>query len=99
MDDIDEELLIFGRGEWEKREKDSALFEQLDLLFKANDFLPRAEENKARLRKRISQEWVIPGTLECTISDRSIRFLNIGNFYRKLTQRMEGDICLNQSKR
>ena len=58
----EEELLCYEPGEWEKREKDSALFEQLDLLFIANELLPKAEENKARIRKMISE--VRMGTTE-----------------------------------
>jgi len=52
----EEELLCYEPGEWEKREKDSALFEHLELLFQANELLPNVEENKARMRKLISEE-------------------------------------------
>ena len=41
-------------GECEKHVKDWELLEQLDHLFHANDFLPRAEKQKARVQKAIS---------------------------------------------
>ena len=51
----EEEQVLHEPGGWEKREKDWALFEQLDLLFEANKYLPNCEEHKARLQRRISE--------------------------------------------
>ena len=48
------------QGEWGI---DWELLEQLDHLFNANNFLPRAEKIKARVQKKISDlpdEWVRP---------------------------------------
>ena len=41
-------------GEWEKHEKDREVLEQLEHLFHVNNFLPRAEKQKARVQRAIS---------------------------------------------
>ena len=51
----EEEQVLYEPGGWEKREKDWALFEQLDLLFKANKYHALCDEHKARLQRRISK--------------------------------------------
>ena len=81
----EEEQVLYEPGGWEKREKDWALFEQLDLLFKANKYLPHCEEHKAMLQRRISEvrmgntnNSLIHDTyMHCTFSDAQIHKIQL----------------------